>query len=203
MRSCLIDFPRFIPRNFLRRPLSLLRALHGLDRSLPGAPIRGRIEQIAVEDCGHEEDRDSSSRGTDNSFLGVRCGLGAETVADRLGQSRLIHLSSYAGDNLPRNIDPAYLFHETTLLQTMNSELPYRVRSRSSSRHPANRIKEPRAGDNSAAALVPPPPRISPAPASEQKKHQQDNQNRFHVVTSLARRSGPALVTTVLLLLYT
>ena len=133
MRSCLIDFPRFIPRDFLRRQLSLLRALHGLDRSLPGAPSKDRIEQIAVEDCGHAEDRDSSSRGTDSSFLGVRCGRGAETVADGLRQSRPIHLPSYVGDNVSCHLDPAFLFHETTLLQTMNSELPNRDRSRYSS----------------------------------------------------------------------
>jgi hypothetical protein len=36
--------------------------------------------------------------------------------------------------------------------------------------NPANRIKEPRAGNDSAAVLAA-PPRISPAPASEQKKH--------------------------------
>jgi hypothetical protein len=45
-----------------------------------------------------------------------RCGLGAETFADRFGQSRLIHLPSYAGDNLSFIFDPAFLFHEVALL---------------------------------------------------------------------------------------
>ena len=44
------------------------------------------------------------------------CGLGAETVADRLGQSWAIHFPFYAGYNLSFNLDPAFLFHEAALL---------------------------------------------------------------------------------------
>jgi hypothetical protein len=44
------------------------------------------------------------------------CGLSAETVADRFGQSRLIHLPFYAGDNPSFILDPAFLFHEAALL---------------------------------------------------------------------------------------
>jgi hypothetical protein len=40
------------------------------------------------------------------------CGLGAETFADRLGQSRLIHLRFYTGDNPSFILDPAILFHQ-------------------------------------------------------------------------------------------
>ena len=71
-----------------------------------------RIE-IGVESDGQVEGQDSSSRGTGSRPL---LGLGAETVADRLGQSRLIHLPFHAGDNLSFNLDPAFLFHESTLL---------------------------------------------------------------------------------------
>jgi hypothetical protein len=42
--------------------------------------------------------------------------MGAETVSHRLGQSRLIHLPFYAGDNLSFILDPAFLFHEAALL---------------------------------------------------------------------------------------
>ena len=74
-----------------------------------------RIE-IGVESDGQAEGQDSRSRRTGSRLLHGRCGLGAETVADRLGQSRLIHLPFYAGDNLSFNFDPAFLFHEATLL---------------------------------------------------------------------------------------
>jgi hypothetical protein len=72
--------------------------------------------EIGVGSDGQVEGQDSSSRGTGSGLLGGRCGLDAETVADRLGQSRLIHLPFYAGDNLSFNLDPAFLFHESTLL---------------------------------------------------------------------------------------
>jgi hypothetical protein len=74
-----------------------------------------RIE-IGAESDGQAEGQDSSSRGTGSTLLGGRCGLGAETVADRLGQSRLVHLPFYAGYNLSFNLDPAFLFHEATPL---------------------------------------------------------------------------------------
>jgi hypothetical protein len=74
-----------------------------------------RIE-IGVESDGQVEGQDSSSRGTGSRLLGGRCGLGAETVADRLGQSRLIHLPFHAGGYLSFNLDAAFLFHESTLL---------------------------------------------------------------------------------------
>ena len=142
MRSCLIDYPRFIPRDFLLRPLSLLRALHGLDRSLPGAPSTGGIEQIAVEGRGHAEGRDSLSRRDGSRLFGGLCCRGAETVADRLRQPRPIHLSSNIGDNVSCHFDPTFLFHETTLPSTMNSKLPYRIWSPYCSGHSANRFKQ-------------------------------------------------------------
>jgi hypothetical protein len=51
-----------------------------------------------------------------SGLFSAQSGLGAETVAHRLGQSRPIHLPFYAGDNLSRNLDPALLFHEVALL---------------------------------------------------------------------------------------
>jgi hypothetical protein len=42
--------------------------------------------------------------------------LGAESVADRRGQSRLVHLPFNAGDNLCFNLDPAFLFYEVAVL---------------------------------------------------------------------------------------
>jgi hypothetical protein len=52
----------------------------------------------------------SSRRGSTLSH--GRYGLGAETVADRLGQSRLIHLPFYARDNSSIHLDLAFLFHQ-------------------------------------------------------------------------------------------
>jgi hypothetical protein len=68
--------------------------------------------------------------------------MNAETIADRLGQSRTVHLPFYAGDNLSFILDPVFLFHEAAFLLTMSSELPYRVRNRSHSRHPVKGIKQ-------------------------------------------------------------
>ena len=65
-------------------------------------------------------DQDSGSRRTGSGLLHGQFGLGAEAIADRLGQSRLIHLPFYARDNLSFNLDPAFLFHEATFL--MNDE---------------------------------------------------------------------------------
>jgi hypothetical protein len=75
-----------------------------------------RIEQIGVEGGGNCEDQDSLSRRTGNELLRGQCCLGAETVADRLSQSRLIHLPFYAGDNLSFILDPDFLFHDAALL---------------------------------------------------------------------------------------
>ena len=74
-----------------------------------------RIE-IGVESDGQVEGQDSRASGTGSRLLDGRCGRGAESVADRLGQSRLIHLPFHAGDNLSFNLDPAFLFHESALL---------------------------------------------------------------------------------------
>ena len=74
-----------------------------------------RIE-IGVESDGQVEGQDSSSRGTGSRLLGGRCGLGSETVPDRLGQSWLIHFPFYAGDDLSIILDPAFLFHRAALL---------------------------------------------------------------------------------------
>ena len=63
-----------------------------------------------------QRDQDSCAGRTRSRLLDARCGLGTETGADRLGQSRLIHLLFYAGDNLSFNLDLAFLFHETALL---------------------------------------------------------------------------------------
>lgn len=43
------------------------------------------------------------------------CGLGAETIADRLGQSRQIYLPFYAGDDLFVDLGSACLFYPVTL----------------------------------------------------------------------------------------
>jgi hypothetical protein len=45
-----------------------------------------------------------------------QCCRGAETIADRLGQSRLIHLPFYAGNNLSVILDPAFHFHKAAPL---------------------------------------------------------------------------------------
>jgi hypothetical protein len=45
----------------------------------------------------------------------------------------------------------------------------------------------------SLAAALAPPYRVSPTPTSEQKEYYQNNHDCFHVLTSLARRSGLAL----------
>jgi hypothetical protein len=75
-----------------------------------------RIEQIGAECDWHCEGQDSRSRGTGSWLFHGRCGLDAETIADRFGQSRLIHLPFYAGDNLSFVLDPTFLFHEVILL---------------------------------------------------------------------------------------
>ena len=70
----------------------------------------------ALKGPGHRKDQESHSRRTGKGLLRGRCGLGAETVADRRGQSRLIHLPFYAGDDLFFDLDAALLFHEASLL---------------------------------------------------------------------------------------
>jgi hypothetical protein len=50
---------------------------------------------------------------------GIRllCDLGPETVADRLGQSRLIHLLFYDKDNLSFDLGRVCLFHPVTFFR--------------------------------------------------------------------------------------
>jgi hypothetical protein len=160
-----------------------------------------RFEQIGADCSGHCEDRDSHSRSAGGRLLHGRRLPGAEAVSDGLGQARLIHLPFYTGDYLPFGLGPpAFPFHEAALFITMNGELPYRVRSRPSLRHPANRIEQ-RVKVFIRRSRLAPPPRISPATAAEKKKHHHNDQDCFHIVTSLEGRSGPALVATVPLLL--
>ena len=72
--------------------------------------------EFGVDLSWAQRDQDSRAGRTRSRLLDARCGLGTETGADRLGQSRLIHLLFYAGDNLSFNLDLAFLFHETALL---------------------------------------------------------------------------------------
>jgi hypothetical protein len=66
--------------------------------------------------CGYYKDQVSRSRRIGGRFLPGRDGLSAEIFSDRLGQSRLIHLSFYLGHNPFIILDPAFLFHEAALL---------------------------------------------------------------------------------------
>jgi hypothetical protein len=74
-----------------------------------------RIE-IGIEIDGQVEGQDSRSPRTGGRLLRGQCCLVAETVADRLGQSRLIHLPFHAGNNLSFILDLAFLFHEVVFL---------------------------------------------------------------------------------------
>jgi hypothetical protein len=99
----------------------ILRPLHEVDRSRPHAANHAHNQgaesnKLELGAAGRAEDQDSRSRGTGRRLLHDQCCLDAETVADRLGQSRTVHLPFYAGDNLSIMLDPAFLFHEAALL---------------------------------------------------------------------------------------
>jgi hypothetical protein len=96
----LIDYPKLFPRDLFLRPL------HELDRALPDSPGISRLRR----------NQDLCSRRTGGTLSRGQCCRRAETIADRLGQSRLIHLSFYAGDNLSVILDPAFHFHEAAPL---------------------------------------------------------------------------------------
>ena len=78
-------------------------------------PSTRRIQPITVEGRGDAENRDSRLRGGRCGLVNGGAGRAAETVTDRLRESRPIHLFSYIGDNVSCHLDPATLFHEATL----------------------------------------------------------------------------------------
>jgi len=78
--------------------------------------------ELIVSGC---EGRDSRSRSTGGRLLHGWRSPGAEAVADGLGQARLIHLPFYTGDNHSFSLDPAFLFHETAVLRTMNYRIEF------------------------------------------------------------------------------
>lgn len=159
MRSCLINCPSSLPIDLQ------LRTLRELDRSRQSPPSIGSLSKLKLSLAGTGGNQASHSRRIVRRLVHGRCGLGNETSADPFGQSRLIHLPSYAGVDLYVILDKVFAFLRGPSLNgdmriTVSSSKPIFFRSSGKQDQTACVRVYP-------ATALAPPPRITPAPASE------------------------------------